>query len=104
MDSIQSDSCKGWTDSDIHFLKQFAKSLDMKEMAASLGRSHTSVRQKCSSLGIKSRRTWTPESTALLIALRQAGLYSCEIAHRLNRSVGSVDVKIHRLKKQGVLR
>lgn len=46
---------------------------------------------------------WSDDDLAQLIALRQTGTTSEEIAEKLGRTKGAVDFKLHELRKKGAL-
>lgn len=46
---------------------------------------------------------WSDDDLAQLIALRQTGATSAEIAVKLGRTVGAVKLKLHELRKKGAM-
>ena len=49
------------------------------------------------------RTRWSDDEIAQLIAFRQMGATSKEIAEKLGRTRGTVDIKLHELRKSGAL-
>ena len=86
-----------WTDDQLQYLREHSRSQSAAAIAAALGRTEGSVRQKRRSLGLQSYHAgWTKAEEQFL--QDQWGVMSIpSIAKRLNRSVEAVVVRKNRL-------
>ena len=86
-----------WTDDQLQYLREHSRSQPAAAIAAALGRTEGSVRQKRRSLGLQSYHAgWTKAEEQFL--QDQWGVMSIPaIAKRLNRSVEAVIVRKNRL-------
>ena len=86
-----------WTDDQLQYLREHSRSQPAAAIAAALGRTEGSVRQKRRSLGLQSYHAgWTKAEEQFL--QDQWGVMSIPaIAKRLNRSVEAVVVRKNRL-------
>ena len=86
-----------WTDDQLQYLREHSRSQSAAAIAAALGRTEGSVRQKRRSLGLQSYHAgWTKAEEQFL--QDQWGVMSIPaIAKRLNRSVEAVVVRKNRL-------
>jgi len=96
-----------WTNKELERLRELhAQGKTLIDTAIDLNRSPGSVDSKLRSLGLTPRnkgiyRLWTPEEEARLIRLRQQGLSARDVAKKLKRSPGAVQMRTTLLTREG---
>jgi transposase len=97
MDLQISQKKKAWTEKETEYIKQNYHTMDTETIAETLGRSREAVRLKANHLGLVSvnyKRPWTDNDTETLLKLKDEGLDNTEIAKRMERSLGTVYLKL----------
>ena len=87
---------KWWAEDEINYIKDNYGSLPIKNIAAELGRSESSITNKAATLALRSNRTWTDEDSKYFTD-NWGAISLPTMAKRLGRSVGAIINQARRL-------
>lgn len=100
-----------WTDEMLdHLVRQREAGVPARKIAEELGVGSTTLEQKIAELCLdgqnlrkRAKQEWTQEDVDELIRMTQNGMTAPEIAEELDRSAASVNSKLTKLRRAGVL-